>query len=276
MPFVKQRQVGAATNAGQRSVRNAIAASAANKRAIAAASRSTTTASAACQSSVGGPTDTGFEGSIVQSMGGTTIMDPSTCGSAQVNASNGGTLGGLDNVDNGADCPNDGDILMWRAGSGTVKGQWTYVPLAEVFARNCLTLPETLGEEDCAAAKEPFQVTDGCNPTRSVRSVAQPTVVPPKFGDGSHGDFTLDADSQLDSDSYFQNLNIGSFELNLNGHSLFVASKLQSQNGSIISKVDSEDKPISVTAETIEGELRLVTSLPSTLLSAHLNAKISN
>lgn len=188
------------------------------------------------------PAEPGFPGSIISMKGGTQLVDPSTCSGATTTVPPDHFLNG--HLDTSLGCPEDGDVVMWRAGTGTKPGRWVSAHLEEVFARACFELPDTLGAEDCAAAIEAATPKSaGCDSTSSstvVRSTARSvasarsstrssaisrssTAAESQFyGSGIDGDLLLDSDSQLTSDMYWENLNLNGFTLFTNGYRVFV------------------------------------------------------
>lgn len=91
-----------------------------------------------------GCTDAGFDGSLVQAYGGTTIQQPSDCpfssnGLTSVTDHN---IGAHPNVSKMADCPNDGDVLMWQAGDDCHPGKWVPMSVVDIFRYNCLIVPD--------------------------------------------------------------------------------------------------------------------------------------
>lgn len=273
MPVTKKHQAGTPNRGGVGNylVRNAQLASRASRQAQTTFARAASVGTSSCTASLGGPTDLGFAGSIVEANGGTTFGDPNNC-PALGNASNGGTLGGLDNVNNGADCPDDGDILMWRAGSGTKKGEWVNVKLKEALARNCLEYPNDLDDEDCATEKAKYDTPDCSSLTRSILVARSATLGP--FGDGSHGEFDLEEDSKLNVDGLFVNLHLNQFELDLKGHTLYVTNQLSIDGGRIVSRINGIDQPIIINAKDIQGQLNIVSSLPADLSYLTLSGSI--
>jgi len=243
-----QRKVGQRSSVGQRAINNA---KAMNRVNVAAFGNRSGTASAFCGAGVGDPGDCtlynppeeeGFPGSIVEMMGGTTLMDPATCGDVEA-PDHSHTLGGLSNVSGTADCPDDGDVLMWRAGTGTKPGEWVPAKLEEFFARACRELTAELSDVDCAAALSAFSSSKSLRAARSTRSAPPPVVraagnarstssaaaaapTSKTYGAGTDGDVTLDSDSELATDMYFNNLKLNGHTLNTNGYRLFVGGTL--------------------------------------------------
>ena len=208
------------------------------------------------------PEEAGFPGSIIAMKGGTTLVDPSTCAGAGVaTVPPDHYLGG--HLDTSLGCPEDGDVVMWRAGTGDKPGRWVSASLQEAFARACLQLPDSLGEVDCAAALE-----DALNKKkgiaarsirRSARSVALPAVetLPQSteasrtFGNGEDGDLVLQENSELIKDMYFRNLNLNGFTLFTNGFRLFV-------NGSLSAGRSASGRPGTLSADGNAGSAEAV------------------
>lgn len=212
----------------------------------------TPTASAFCgNGGVGAPgpgcslynpaSEPGFEGSIIKQMGGSQIVDPSTCAGAGVGVPPDHTIGG--HLDTSVGCPEDGDVLMWRAGTGTCPGRWVNASLKEAFARACLSVPDDLADEDCAVAKAPYEkaccsATSSAAPksilARASKAVSKSSAASASaavstgktFGSGADGDLTLQSDSELTTDMYFRNLNLNGYTLYTNGYRLFVSASL--------------------------------------------------
>lgn len=199
------------------------------------------------------PEEEGFPGSIVEQMGGTVIMDPATCGDLEA-PDHSHTIGGLSNVSGTADCPDDGDVLMWRDGTGTKPGEWVPVKLEEIFARACRELTAELSDADCAAAlgavgnsKSLYVAPRSARSAPSQRRAAEPVVraagnarsapvaapapaavVPANktYGSGTDGNLTLQSDSELSTDMYFNDLKLNGYTLHTNGYRLFVSGTL--------------------------------------------------
>lgn len=196
------------------------------------------------------PAEAGFPGSIVEMKGGTTIVDPATCnGAGVVTAPVDHFLNG--HLDTNLGCPEDGDVVMWRAGTGDKPGAWVSASLQEAFARACLQLPESLSAEDCAAAladavannkairgfaapREGLRAVAAAPAPEVSVSIADSSVEDSRtFGSGADGDLVLQEDSELTKDMYFHNLNLNGFALATNGYRLFVSGSLSAGRHSV-------------------------------------------
>lgn len=167
--------------------------------------------------------ESGFPGSAIEKYGGTNMFDPSTCQeTSECPDVPDHSLGFHNNVSGSADCPNDGDILIYREGSNNQKSQWVTASLEDLIAA------QTSRNLSLVAPRSISQIEE--KPIGGGSNV---------YGNGSDGDKKLNSDIILGSDVYYKNLDLNGFNIDTNGYRIFVSNSLTSTFNKNVSRIFS-------------------------------------